>query len=125
MVMKIVLRSGTLLVLLAIGVLSLLPQDARPHISPFPGQVEHVAAYAVAALFLVAASPKSIGVFRIAVFLTAYGSLLEICQMWIPGRTARLTDVGADLLGALIGVSVGVAFIARILPQWARRSSKF
>ena len=118
--MKIFARSAAFLALLAIGVLSLLPGDARPDLSPFPGQVQHVVAYAVATVFLVAAFSEKISAFRIVALLTAYGSVLEIGQLWVPGRTARLTDIGADLLGAVIGALIGAFILGRMLPQGGR-----
>jgi VanZ family protein len=43
---------------------------------------------------------------QLIVLLTAYGALLELGQLWVPERHGQLSDVGADLVGASIGVMV-------------------
>src|ERR1700681_11311 len=82
---KTTLRVGALFVVLAICVLSLVPGEYRPHTMILPAVFEHVAAYTVAALFLGLACAGRLSA-RLVLMLTAYGALLELCQLWIPGR---------------------------------------
>jgi VanZ family protein len=43
--------------------------------------------------------------------LTAYGALLELCQLWIPGRHGQTIDISADFAGASIGVLIASALV--------------
>jgi VanZ family protein len=54
---------------------------------------------------------------QVVPLLTAYGALLELGQLWVPGRHAQLSDVGADLTGASIGMMV--ALVAMRLRSFA------
>jgi VanZ family protein len=74
-----------------------------------PSGFEHVAAYAVAAFFLGLAYRHRLPPLQVFLLLTAYGALLEFGQLWVPGRNAKLPDIGADLVGASIGVMMVLA----------------
>jgi VanZ family protein len=95
--------------LLAILVLSLVPGTLRPHTMMLPPGVEHVAAYAVAAFFLGLAGHHRVPPVQLVLLLTAYGGLLELGQLWVPGRNGQVSDIGADLTGASIGIVVALA----------------
>jgi hypothetical protein len=77
-----------------------------------PGPLEHVIAYwgagVVAAL---ATSRRHHG--WVAASLVALAGILEIGQLWIPGRTSQLIDVGASSLGAYGGVAFAALAPAR------------
>jgi VanZ family protein len=107
--MKTCVRALALTSLLAILVLSLVPGTLRPHTMILPPGLEHVAAYAVAAFFLSLGYHHRMPPVQLVVLLTAYGALLEIGQVWVPGRHGQLSDVGADLAGATIGVVAALA----------------
>jgi VanZ family protein len=114
---KIMVRLAAVAVVLTICVLSLIPGHYRPH-TAVPSQLEHVAAYVVAASALFLAFSDRLPLFRIVLLLTAYGALLELCQLGIPGRNFRVVDVAADFFGALLGVLM-ITFIERsIRKQW-------
>lgn len=85
-----------------ISVLSLIPGEARPHI--MPGQVEHFVAYLMTSFVLALAYPGRGKAILIALTLSGYSGILEILQLWIPGRHPRLTDVVVSSLGAWAGV---------------------
>jgi VanZ family protein len=74
-----------------------------------PPGFEHVATYAVAAFFLGFACYQRLPPVQLVLLLTSYGALLELGQLWVPGRHGQLSDVGADLAGASIGVMVALA----------------
>ncbi|MDE2406736.1 MAG: VanZ family protein [Xanthomonadaceae bacterium] len=40
---------------------------------------------------------------RAGIALLAFGTLTELAQLFVPGRHARLSDVGVDLLAGLLG----------------------
>jgi VanZ family protein len=75
----------------------------RPHTAILPAGFEHVAAF-----FLGLACHHRVPPVQLVVLLTAYGALLELGQLWVPGRHAQLSDIGADLAGASIGVMVAL-----------------
>jgi VanZ family protein len=100
-----VLRFTGLLGVAAIAVLSLLPGDARPDLGSYvPGQLNHFLAYVVTASMLASGNRSRTHVINILLGLIAYAGLLEIAQLWIPGRTSRLSDFVVSALGALIGL---------------------
>lgn len=111
---KIILRVGALLSLVSILVLSLVPGEYRPHTMILTSGLEHVAAYMVAAFLLCLTYYGRLSPVRIVLILTAYGALLELAQLWIPGRHGQSIDIFADFLGAAIGVSVASALARRI-----------
>lgn len=115
--MTTVLRVLGWLGLLAIWVLSLVPGEARPHTFA-PSQFEHVAAYFTDASVLALAYPEGRRPVGIAIMLAVCAAVLEIAQLWVPGRNARVLDVFAGSIGAWIGV----AFISLIL--WMLSSSQ-
>src|SRR5262249_26475766 len=89
----------------AIGILSLVPGDARPGLgNHIPGQFNHFLAYLVTASALASGDRSRACALDSLLGLTVYAGLLEIAQLWIPGRTSRLSDFIASGLGALIGI---------------------
>ena len=65
---------------------------------------EHVLAYLATASVLAIGYPARRDGLRIVVLLTLYAGILEIAQLWIPGRDSRLIDFAASCSGALIGI---------------------
>jgi len=70
----------------------------------------HIAVYAILAWLLARAlvqeGPVQPRHFRLALFLTVLYALSdELHQSFVPGRTARLLDVGFDTLGALLALA--------------------
>jgi VanZ family protein len=88
-----------------ISILSLVSGEARPH-TISSSQFEHVLAY------LATASALTLGYFgyryvlRIAILLPIYAAVLEVLQLWVPGRMGRLIDVAAGALGTWIGIGL-------------------
>ena len=112
-------RALTITSLLAILALSLVPGAFRPHTMILPPAFEHVAAYVVAAFFLCLACHHRVPPVQLVLLLTFYGALLELGQLWVPGRNGKLSDIGADLAGASIGMMV--ALVAMHLRRFAPR----
>ena len=96
------------LAVVVISILSLVPGILRPHIGA-PPKLEHVAAYLITAglLSLGYRSPRQLAI--IAVTLSLYSGLLEIGQIFVPGRSAAVSDFLASSAGAFIGC--GLAWI--------------
>jgi VanZ like family len=102
-------RILALISLAAIFALSLVRGEFRPHTPFLPSALEHVVAYGVAAFLLCLAYCHRIPSIWLVLLLTAYGALLELVQLSVPGRHGRLSDVMADLAGALIGAMLASA----------------
>jgi len=61
------------------------------HRTGLGGHVEHLFAYFVTAGMLTVAYPLSVGL-RLAGCLAAYAALLEVGQLYVPGRSAQVAD---------------------------------
>ena len=73
-----------------------------------PGQIEHFVAYAgTAAIFAMAY--RGTARWRLAAAFIALAGILEIGQIWVPGRTSQVIDFAASSAGAVAGVLVGQA----------------
>ena len=90
------------LAVIAIGVLSLVPGELRPHTGA-PGPIEHVAAYFGTAGLLTFGYRKGCHPLVIVLCLSIYSAALEIAQIQIPGRHATFFDFAASTTGAVIG----------------------
>jgi hypothetical protein len=89
---------------LALAALSLVPGYLRPH-TGMPGNAEHFVAYALAG----AASRlgwQGISSRYILMIFAVAAAFFEICQIWIPGRTAGIDNWAASTFGALIGIAI-------------------
>jgi VanZ family protein len=100
------------LALVAFAVLSLVPRPLRPH-TGLPGSLEHMAAYAIVGALLTVCYHKRSQPFIVAVALSLYAAILEIAQIWVPGRDPKFIDFAASSAGALIGLAL--AWIAHRL----------
>jgi VanZ family protein len=125
---NMILRGAAFLSLFAILLLSLVPGEYRPHTSILPSEFkhvsaytfEHVSAYAIAGFLLWLWYYSRISPIRLVLMLTAYGALLEVAQLWVPGRHGQAVDIVADFVGALFGVLVA-SVLARRIPQAVAR----
>jgi VanZ family protein len=90
------------LAVVAFAVLSLLPWQFRSHTGA-PESLEHVAAYALAGALLTFGYGKRSQPFIIVLSLSLYAAILEIAQIWVPGRNPQFIDFVASSAGALIG----------------------
>ncbi len=88
-----------------IVVLSLLPGQVRPDLHPFQvTQLEHLGAYFVTGAVLSLAYTERRLHILIGMFLATLAAVLEISQLLIPGRQARMLDWIAGTVGAWAGV---------------------
>ncbi|KQP41073.1 hypothetical protein ASF49_18735 [Methylobacterium sp. Leaf104] len=92
--------------------LSWIPRDWEARTS-LPGQFEHAIAYCgTAGLFVLGFHGRPW--WRIGLPLVALGAVLEVGQLWIPGRTAQFIDFAASGSGAVLG-ALGGTVLARLL----------
>jgi VanZ family protein len=86
----------------AIVILSLVPPALRPETSA-PHSLEHLLIYAATGFAF------GLGYKRrhdlLAVFLVISSSIIEIAQLFVPGRHARLSDLIIDAVAACIGLA--------------------
>jgi VanZ family protein len=86
-----------------IVVLSLLPEQTRPH-TGVGGEYEHWVAYAlVGGAFAAGYSATRAWLFA-GLALTGSAAILELLQNFIPGRTPEFTGFLASSLGAWFGI---------------------
>ncbi len=91
----------------AIFILAALPVKKMPG-AGFSDKVNHIMAFFVLSIFALLAYP---GMYlRSGLWLMFYGILIEIVQIWIPGRNCSLSDLVADLCGILTGMGLVLLF---------------
>src|SRR4051812_9794223 len=86
------------------------------------GQIEHAIAYCGTGAILAFAyqEPRR---WRMAVGLVALAGILEIGQLWVPGRTSQFIDFAASSAGTVAGVLIGRAAIEALV-GWMMRPSR-
>ena len=90
----------TCLVLLA--VLSWLPAEAMIR-TGINGRIEHFIAYMGTMLVVGAAYGIRLGLLRLTAMLIAYAGVLELGQIYVPGRHSSVFDFAASASGVVIG----------------------
>ena len=105
--MQIISRASAWILLMTIAVLSLVPAQDRPGTS-LPHLVEHLSIFLVTGMAFGVGYPQR----RLFQFVTlvAFAAAIELAQLLVPGRHARLSDFLIDALGMSLGLSIG--FIA-------------
>lgn len=94
-------RGATVIVFLAICWLSVMPSEIAA-VDGFNDKAKHVFAFLVLALcislFWRASRPF------VAATLIVYGVAIELVQLFVPGRSASVWDVLADVIGIACGL---------------------
>ena len=92
------------LLLVTIVVLSVVPPEDRP-VTPAPHNFEHVAIFVATGLaFGLGYSRYLVQIFG----LIAFSAAIEVIQLGIPGRHARVSDFVVDALSVSIGVGLAL-----------------
>ena len=113
--MTAILRLFAWLVAAAVTFATLGPPRLRPH-SDFGQNGEHALAFIlVGLLFGLAYTRNRLLTSVMAVFMIG---VLEILQLWAPGRHARFEDFAVDALAACVGFVVAAGF------DWALQRSR-
>ena len=114
-VLPIRLAAWTVTILLV--ALSVVPPNLRPQ-TILPHNLEHFASFVLVGILWSVGYPR-----RLLLWLSAavaFAASLELLQLVMPGRHARLIDFLMDAIGACVGVLVG--FIVLRWPTAGRRS---
>jgi VanZ family protein len=113
--MTLLLRIIAWLLTAAVTFATLGPPSYRPH-SALGQDAEHALAFVLVGLAFGLAYPqRRLLTAGIAVVLIG---VLELLQLWMPGRHARLEDFIVDALAACVGIAVAAGM------DWVRRRSK-
>lgn len=108
----------------AIVLLSLAPGSERPH-TGFSGKFEHFVAYAVVGGLAVLAYGGQRGrILFVWCAMTAASALLELGQMYVPGRNAGVLDLLASSSGALAGLLFALLVCLALRPALRRSPSR-
>jgi VanZ family protein len=118
--MKVLFRLSAAVLIAAAVFATLGPPRYRPH-SPLGQDGEHALAFVLVGLALGLAFPQR-RLFVAAVSVVLIG-LLELMQLWAPGRHARLEDFLVDAATACIGLAIA-AVIGWFAARWRGSSSR-
>jgi VanZ family protein len=99
----------TVLCLLALAVLSWTPGSYMVRTGVLSTHQEHFLAYLLSALTISAAQGRGAPAAWPGFALVCYAGLLEVGQLYVPGRHPGITDFSASSLGALLGMVLASA----------------
>ena len=83
----------------------------------FSGHVEHALAYALSGVLIYVVAARRLAAWRAAVMLSAYAGVLELGQVFVPGRHAGIDDFLSSATGAAAGVLAAAALLKRAHPD--------
>lgn len=99
-------RAAALLCVSALVALSTVPGSERPHVFD-SGNAEHFIAYAGTTFFLAVGYARRF-VWAWGALLSGTSAVLEVAQIWIPGRSAGIDNWAASTAGAFAGAMLAV-----------------
>jgi len=111
------LRLGAWLLAAAVSFATLGPPSLRPH-SPFGQNGEHALAFVLVGLAFGLAYPRHRPL-AVALAVIAIGAL-ELLQLLVPGRHARLQDFAVDAVAACIGFAIAAGASLTMLRSSSR-----
>lgn len=92
-------------------VLSSVPPGLRP-VSGAPSLSEHAAIFLLTGIAFAVGYRVSTGLFLC--LAVAFSAAIEVLQLFVPGRHARLSDFLVDALAACMGLGLGLLAAPRI-----------
>jgi VanZ family protein len=107
-------RFGTRLVganALLLMIASWTPGNLMVRSGIFSGHVEHMVAYALSGALMYAARAGRTTAWQAALMLSAFAGVLELGQIFVPGRHASPHDFLFSATGAITGVLVSAALL--------------
>ena len=104
-------RNWTILCLLALAVLSWTPGSIMVRTGIISTHQEHFLAYLLSALTISVAKGRSMPAAWPGFALVCYAGVLEIGQLYVPGRHPAFADFLASSLGAVSGVLLALVLV--------------
>jgi VanZ family protein len=92
-----------------IAALSIVSPSLRP-VTFLPHDLEHAAIFALTGLALGLGYPHR--TVQHMIMLTIFAGAVELAQIYVPGRHARLIDFAVDALAACAGVALSCAVLS-------------
>lgn len=92
--------------ILVIIALSLVPGSDRPQ-TGLPALVEHFIAYCATASALALGFRSRASRVAIVLGFTLLAGLMEVMQLWVPGRSSAMIDAVVSSAGGLLGIVLG------------------
>jgi VanZ family protein len=103
-------RAILVLIVIVVGYMALMPAPPK-RMDLGWDKLNHLAAFAVLACIGLLSFPASRRHQVVTMLgLIAYGGAIEICQLFVPGRSCEWADLFADLAGIACGALVAVNF---------------
>ena len=102
---QIISKATAWTLLITIVILSLVPAQDRPMMMGLPRLVEHFSIFFAAGLAFGVGYPQR-RLFQ-SVALLAFTAAIELAQLLVPGRHARLSDFLIDAWGVTVGLWIG------------------
>ena len=103
----------------ALAVLAWTPGQYMVRTGVLSGHEEHFLAYLLSALTISATQRRTAKSTWIGLALVLYASMLELGQIYVPGRHPAVGDFYASALGALTGAAIALPLsrvLSRVLP---------
>ena len=100
---------------IAIGMASLVPKALRPSTGIIPGAAEHFCAYFVLGIVTALAFRERTSLRKLAALNAIYAGILEIGQIFVPGRVSTPVDFAASALGSCAAIA--------LLALWRRKAA--
>ena len=116
--MTMLLRLFAWLLAAAVTFATLGPPQYRPHFN-FGQDGEHALAFVLIGLAFGLAYPRN-RLFTVGIAVVLIG-VLELLQLWMPGRHARLEDFAVDAMAACAGFAITATL--DLVTAWSRRSN--
>ena len=115
---KAICRGFGWLLCVTIAILTYVPPSFRP-VTPAPHFLEHLAIFIMTGVAFGVGYPNRQLVYAIAFVI--FAAVLEIGQIWDPGRHARFDDFAFNVLGAWLGLFVTFVWTGLIVARSGRR----
>jgi VanZ family protein len=100
-------------------ILSIVPPDSRV-VTGLPRPLEHLAVFLLAGLAFVFGYPGRY--LSQCVALSLFAAVIELLQVWVPGRHARLSDFIVGFAGVILGTGLG--YVSTNFPRGKLRKEK-
>jgi VanZ family protein len=113
---QLVIRLAFWFAVLMLILLTIVPPSIRPTSGVASHHVEHFASFALTGMLYYLSYAHHLFTRLAAAILFAGG--LEVLQLFVPGRHARLVDFVMDALGACTGIVFGFAVVQTFGSIW-------